>query len=632
MVKKGYIRLLFSIVLVILLLPSLQVKASNGYLDASAFDIAVDIQQNGDARVVERITFRFDGSFNGVLRDIDYSRTSGIEDVKVQLDNNNVLTDYTEGYAGENGTYEKVDTGSLIKLKIYEKSRNEEKTVVVSYTLKNVAEKYNDIGIFNRKIVDSGWQITLNNINITITIPSGATKDQLKVFAHGPLTGVSEIVDERTFKFSVPSVNGQFVETLVIFPPELISASTNVFNNNQLPTILENEGKLADEANRQREEAQKILEAEQKRKELGQSLLPLFLGGIAAGIGSILFMVKKYTTGLKPEFFGDYYRELPGDYSPAVMSYLLSKGKTKDDDIMATIMDLARKKVIKLSPVEFESGTIFKKTEETFKITWLNEEKKELLLPHEKFLADWFINDIGGGTELILEDLETIVKKKKAALQFQNDYNYFKALVKDTAESKEFFTANVIKGAGAFVLLGFAFIALGLIGAFWLRSIPAFGLVILGGAMLLILLVVNFIRMLTRYGTEQTAMWKAFKKFLLDFSNLKDAEIPSLVIWEHYLVYATSLGIAKEVIDQLPKVFTDAELSNPDLTYMGGYRNFNSIYFMNNAFSNTMSKVSSAVSSAQIANSTKSSGGGFGGGFSGGSSGGGGGGGGGGGF
>lgn len=150
--------------------------------------------------------------------------------------------------------------------------------------------------------------------------------------------------------------------------------------------------------------------------------------------------------------------------------------------------------------------------------------------------------------------------------------------------------------------------------------------------MLIILMVVNFIRMLTRYGTEQTAMWKAFKKFLLDFSNLKDAEIPSLVIWEHYLVYATSLGIAKEVIDQLPKVFSEAELSNPDLTYMGGYRNFNSLYFMNNAFSNTMSKVSSAVSSAQIANSTKSSGGGFGGGFSGGSSGGGGGGGGGGGF
>ena len=108
--------------------------------------------------------------------------------------------------------------------------------------------------------------------------------------------------------------------------------------------------------------------------------------------------------------------------------------------------------------------------------------------------------------------------------------------------------------------------------------------------------------------------------------------MPSLVIWEHYLVYATSLGVAEQVLDQLPKVFNEAELSNPNLTYMGGYRSFRSLYYLNHSFGNTMTKVSSAVSSAQIASSTKSSGGGFGGGFSGGSSGGGGGGGGGGAF
>ena len=632
MVKKGYIRLLFSFILIILLLPGVQARASNRYLEASKFDLTVDIKDNGDARVVENITFRFDGSFNGVLRDIAYDRTSGIEDIQVQLKENGSLTEFTEGYSGSSGTYELEDTGSLAKLKIYEESSDEEKTIVVSYTLKNVAEKYNDIGILNRKIIDTGWDITLNNINITITIPEGATKDKLKVFAHGPLTGTSTIVDNRTFDFTVPSVNGQFVETLVIFPPELLPNSTNVFAKDQLPTILENEGKLADIANKEREEAQKEIEAERKRKELGRNLLPVFLGGIAAAVGSIIFMARKYTRGLPPEFEGYYYRELPEDYSPAVMSYLLSKGKTKDDDIMATLMDLARKKVIRLSPTEVETGKIFKKTEETFKITWLDAGKTSSLLPHEKFLAEWFINDIGGGTGLVLEDLEEIVKTKKAALQFQSDYSYFKALVKETAEAKGFFTANVIKGAGIFVLLGFGFIVAGIIGSFVLGSFVAFALIILGGVMLILLLVVNFIRMLTRYGTEHTAMWNAFKRFLLDFSNLKDAEIPSLVIWEHYLVYATSLGVAKEVIDQLPKVFTEAELGNPDLTYMGGYRNFSSLYFMNNAFGNTMTKVSSAVSSAQIANSTKSSGGGFGGGFSGGSSGGGGGGGGGGGF
>ncbi|HBK86140.1 MAG TPA: hypothetical protein DDZ53_08950, partial [Firmicutes bacterium] len=40
--------------------------------------------------------------------------------------------------------------------------------------------------------------------------------------------------------------------------------------------------------------------------------------------------------------------------------------------------------------------------------------------------------------------------------------------------------------------------------------------------------------------------------------------IPSLIIWEHYLVYAVTLGVAKEVMKQL-------ELVYPNLTE-GDYR------------------------------------------------------------
>lgn len=46
-----------------------------------------------------------------------------------------------------------------------------------------------------------------------------------------------------------------------------------------------------------------------------------------------------------------------------------------------------------------------------------------------------------------------------------------------------------------------------------------------------------------------------------EFSLLKEKEIPSLVIWEKYLVYATAFGIAEKVIQQMkvnyPEVFLD---------------------------------------------------------------------------
>ncbi|HSL87189.1 MAG TPA: DUF2207 domain-containing protein, partial [Bacteroidales bacterium] len=416
------------------------------------------------------------------------------------------------------------------------------------------------------------------------------------------------------------------------FPPELISASTNVFERDELQNILDNEQELADRANEIREEAIREQEELLKKEEREKASRPIFGAAIAAALGAIFVMFRKFTRELKPEFMGDYYRELPEDYSPAVMTYLLTKGRTKDDDIIATLLDLARKKVIKLRPMKIESGLIFKKEEDTFEITWMDKEKLSGLLPHEQFLATWFLDEIGGGTGLVLDDLEKVVKKQKAALQFQKDYEYFKAKVKDTAEKQQFFAPNKLQGAKVFVLIGIGLILSGLAGLFLLGSFIAIALIILGGVLIFGLIAVNFIRKYSRRGVEHQAMWEAFKKFLQDFSNLKDAEIPSLVIWEHYLVYATSLGVADEEIDQLPKVFSEADLSNPDLTYMGGYRSFTNFYLLNNSFNNTMSKVSSAVSSAQIASSTKSSGGGFGGGFSGGSSGGGGGGGGGGDF
>ncbi|NLB21117.1 MAG: DUF2207 domain-containing protein, partial [Clostridium sp.] len=419
------------------------------------------------------------------------------------------------------------------------------------------------------------------------------------------------MVDNRTFTFKAPYLGGEFLETFVIFPPSLIENSANVFDRVELPSILENEGRLADEANEIREEAIKEQEErlEQERLEREAQLLrdqrerasrPFFLGGIGAAIIALITMFRKYSKEVEPTFEGDYYRELPEDYSPAVMSYLLTKGKTKDEDIMATILDLARKKVVSLTPVIVESGRIFKKEEESFRITWREKDKLNSLLPHEAFLATWFIDDLGGSDGLVLDELENIVKKQKNALAFQKDYEYFKAKVKDVGEQQEFFAPNKLTGAKVYVLIGLALMVLGVGGLFLLESFFGIILASFGGLMLFGLIAMNFVRKYSLKGAEHTAMWNAFKKFLLDFSNMRDAEVPSLVIWEHYLVYATSLGVAEEVIDQLPKVFTEADLSNPNLTYMGGYRSFNSMYYLNRSFGNTMTKVSSAVSSAQI--------------------------------
>ncbi|HZJ82590.1 MAG TPA: DUF2207 domain-containing protein, partial [Clostridia bacterium] len=627
-----------SILIIILLLPSLNVKADNRSYYINNYDMTIEVQPNGDAIIEERLTYDFSGDFNGVLRDIDIDRTDGVTDLKIYVQEGNDLREFHQASGEGQDSYELTDSGSLVELKIYEKTSNKNKTFVYKYVLLNVAEKYDDIGVFNRKVIDSNWDVPLENIDIVINIPEGGAKEDLKVFAHGPLTGESKIVDDTTFAFSVPEIMpGTFVETLAIFPPELIGNSTRTYNETKLPSILDEEQKLADEANKVREEAreemarqaeveQKRLEKEARLNRIKTGMLPAFILAILGGLFSLVSLITKYSKDIKPEFEGDYYRDLPGDYSPAVMTYLLTKGKVDSKDIMATIMDLVRKKKITINKFETEKGLIFKKTHEQYVIRLTDGVDFSDLYAHEQFLISWFIHDLGTEGSLVLDDLKGMLKKRSNALKFQKDYDNFKNLAVEEGKKHNFFTKNDLRGSERFAIIALSLVGLGVLSYMLLKSLFGILITIIGGGILLAMLVLAFIQKRTKYGVEQTAMWKAFKTFLLHFSEMDKAEIPSIIIWEHYLVYAVSLGVAKEVIDQLPKVFTDMELRDPGLTYMGGYASLYTLNNMNNMFTQTASSINDAVRTASIASSSDSSGSGGGGGFSGGSSGGGGGG------
>ena len=185
--------------------------------------MTIDIKPNGDAHIRERITYDFDGNFNGIFRDIDLDATDGIKEIAVYVEDGGGLRQFQQSQGEGQDVYELTQESNLTKLKVYERSSYEEKTFVFDYILLNVAERYDDIGVFNRKVIDMNWDVFLEDVHITITIPEGAGKEELRVFAHGPLTGVSEITDERTFTFVISELMpNTFIETLAIFPPGLI--------------------------------------------------------------------------------------------------------------------------------------------------------------------------------------------------------------------------------------------------------------------------------------------------------------------------------------------------------------------------------------------------------------------------
>ena len=137
------------------------------------------------------------------------------------------------------------------------------------------------------------------------------------------------------------------------------------------------------------------------------------------------------------------------------------------------------------------------------------------------------------------------------------------------------------------------------------------------------------IAVLTQAGTDEKEQWKGLANYMEEFSLLKEKEVPSLAIWEKYLVYATAFGIADKVIEQMkanyPEVFIEEQWDDEKMAreYPVIYFSMNPVYYHDNA-SSPISRISNNVETAyhisvtEIAAHSSSSGSGGGGGFSGG--------------
>jgi uncharacterized membrane protein len=102
---------------------------------------------------------------------------------------------------------------------------------------------------------------------------------------------------------------------------------------------------------------------------------------------------------------------------------------------------------------------------------------------------------------------------------------------------------------------------------------------------------------------------------------MERSTVPSLVIWEHYLVYAVALGVARQVIDQLAIVFPNLEKeptfnqtswSSINATQsLAAIQSINTLTRSLNSTINTAARTSTAAITAASSSSSSSSSGGF---------------------
>ena len=569
--------------------------------------IRAEIKKDGSVLVTEQVLYSAD-KINGILYNVDAKGYGELKNLNVFYEENGEFIPAVKQRGSQRGNFTVSEDDGLYKIKLYYPLRNEREYFAVRYILPQGVTVYKDTAQFNRKMVGKNWEKSIKNVQVTVELPEEISKEKIYAFGHGPLTGNIEILNGREIKYTLENYYpGEFLETNILFPKELVSEINKKYikNKNAFSEIMEMEKNFAEEANRERARAVKIM-----------GLKWAVFGVVACWIifvGTFIYLKNGKRYKVKAPY-GEYFRELPDDYTPAVAGAVVSRTAIKPEHLFATVMDLVRKDFLEL--IEEGNQTILRRTEERDFTS---------LKPYEKYVLDWYINDMGDGMEVVLENVEKYISGSRNAKKFYSKYQvWYKGVADDLknlgivkAKSKKIptllgvFTGFLMFPGGVFMAQKFGE------PKFMIFTFGAIPFIIFSGSK----------RKLSFEAEEAYARWSAFKKFLVDYSNLEEAKTASIHIWEHYFVYAVALGVAEKVARAYKKI--SALRGEEENIGVGRYYrpSLMNSYMYSRAFRNVERYTAGAANRSirEVSKSNHSSAGGRGGGFSGGSSGGGGG-------
>lgn len=587
---------------------------------------------DGTLTVTEDRTFNFDGHANGVYWKIPTGTYEGREIAPV-VESCGVVEDgqyerFSDSSSGDDHTYELSDYSSYTQVKLYNQADDEPVTFRVVYKLPQLATAWADTGELYWKFVSDGWDEPTDNVTCTIhlPVPSGQTVkagDNVRAWGHGTLDG-NVSFDGNDVVFTVPRVGtADYAEARVTFPVSWLASTRS--SENRLDAILAEEQQWADEANARRE----AVRAE-------QTGLGVVFCAVGAGACAIVWRTwRRYKESHRPLFQDEYFRDVPSADHPAVLGALYHGGSVGTEEFTATLMHVSDQGAVELNHVEYPGS--FGRTKEDYQLVRVPSKAETLTSPIDRDLMRMLFERVApktkssrdlhgdGHVTLLFSEMKRVAKKHPE--RYMDAYDDWKGAAEGEAIERGFFTDDSRGGRGWLVLAIVACalaLCIGLAGAIELEPPAWVWLMLLLPVAGLVAAIVTLAHMkaLSREAIELRAQLEALRRWLKDFTRLKEAVPNDVVLWNRLLVMAVVLGVADEVIQQLqvamPELLADPDFM-PTYVWVSGHGSMDS---PSAAFASAAA-ASYQASSAAIAASNNSSGGGGGGGFSGGGGGGG---------
>ena len=616
------------------------IKNTSIYIDT--YTAYVNIDSNGDMEITETWVIDYPEGYNVRFRDIEYSKdhknnplTKGLNTSrdKTYFDESFAdvyVEDLDEGIVIENGIYEGYSfngdldellepvecaadsyTCESIFVNLSEYGGMEgKKAFHYTYKIRGAVTQYSDISELNWVLFDMA-EATVKEASVEIHLPSNSSeKEEILAWGHGVTEGNIYIQDNQNVYISAFDIStNEELEIRVAFPNSVVTniSSDNIVVGEMKEKIIEYETDLANMTNMQ--------------IKMISIINTITIALIAFTVVIIIRAYRKYDKEYKAEFSEEYLREPPSEITPAEVGYLYNFGKSSDEDVTATLLNLVHKGVLDLK----DKGVGITDDNPDFDIVLNNGVDLSNLLDHEKVVIDLFINKIGDGKTVNTQTIKNYGKSKLGnANTIMNMGEKFSKTVKKDFKGKGYFEnakEKAMSKAGAFVFIHIIALIVTLSFSALYNLDAGLNLIVIILLIVIYAVYLLSIKRRSKHGNEEYAKWSAFKNFLENFSDFSDYPLPSIVIWEQYLVYATSLKIADKVMKQLKVALPESLDMNEasSATFMRGYYYGRRDFFIYHSINHSYS--SARINSMNtIARYNASSGGGRGGGFSGGSS------------
>jgi uncharacterized membrane protein len=496
------------------------------------FDVDLTVEKNGNVNVVETQTIQFQGGpFRFGFAAIPLGRLERITNVEVyagdqRFEQSNTEAPYTFNTWVEGGEFN-------IRWYFPETSNS-----IHTYTFKYTAE--GAIRIYEGG--DQIWWTAIDALDfpvqasrVTVHLPEGV--DEIQKWEPYGVKAQAEVVDSRTIVFTAQETirPGQRFEVRVQFPHGVVEAPPPAWQQEFDTRVAEQPG----------DEPAGVDGATDPQRDL----LNLFLGFtglfiIASGIVGLF--VLWYTRGRDAPvpLVADYLPHPPSDLPPGVVGTLLDE--TADmQDIIATIVDLARRGVITMQEVQ-EKGFlgIGARTDFVFE----QRDHTEPLRSYENRL----LQELFRGRPS--QRLSSLKEKFYTAIPGLQDQLYEEVVNEGFFQRSPETTRRIYAIIG---VIGLIFSAV--LGFFALATMAVFAeaaLCIPFGLGVVSLGMIIFGRAMPRKmtaGSEAGARWRAFKRYLENIEDYTDLE-QAKGIFDSYLPYAIAFGLEKSWVEKFSRV------------------------------------------------------------------------------